>query len=243
MMEESGLIRTGDVGTTGLTFGIAGQEDGAITYVVTDGAGWRAGLRVGDRIETINGKPSKPTAGMIAAERIFGVSRAAVNVRVRRGWKLLEFNLVRSSQKLARGLKSGTMLIAVRPVMNWKGQSIPCMGAGPGGIAAIDDCQKTFARDGYIKADDVGTTGIQLDLNRADAAVITGVDPESAAARAGIMAGDEIVQVNQLPLGESVGGILPELLFGKAGDSLTLTVQAGSGTRTVRLVLGAKPTE
>ena len=51
------------------------------------------------------------------------------------------------------------------------------------------------------------------------------------------------MQVNRLPLGESVGGILPELLFGRAGDSFTLTVQSGESKRTVKLVLGRKQPE
>jgi C-terminal processing protease CtpA/Prc len=128
-------------------------------------------------------------------------------------------------------------------MIDWRGQFIPCMGAGPAGFAAIDGCHKTFAKDGYVGADDLGTTGIQLDLERADAAIITSVNPGSAAAKAGIRAGDEIVQVNELPLGESVGGILPELLFGRAGDSISLTVQSGESTRTVKFVLGRKPRE
>jgi hypothetical protein len=34
MMESSGLIRTADVGTTGLSFGIADKDDGRIIHVV-----------------------------------------------------------------------------------------------------------------------------------------------------------------------------------------------------------------
>jgi C-terminal processing protease CtpA/Prc len=91
-----------------------------------------------------------------------------------------------------------------------------------------------------VKAGDLGTTGMQLNLERPDSAIIESVNPDSAAAKAGVQAGDEIVQVNELPLGESVGGILPELLFGRAGDSFDLTVESGEGTRTVKLVLGKK---
>lgn len=243
MMESSGLIRTADVGTTGLSFGIADKDDGRIIHVVPGSAGAGAGLQVGDKIVAIDGKPTRPTPGMIAAERIFGVSGGTVEIKVRRGGKELEFSLVRDSEKAPRGPHSGTMLVAVRPMIDWRGQFIPCMGAGPAGFAAIDGCHKTFAKDGYVEADDLGTTGIQLDLERADAAIITSVNPGSAAAKAGIRAGDEIVQVNELPLGESVGGILPELLFGRAGDSISLTVQSGESTRTVKFVLGRKPRE
>jgi S1-C subfamily serine protease len=128
-------------------------------------------------------------------------------------------------------------------MINWKGQFIPCMGAGPAGFAAIDICYKTFGKDGYVKVGELGTAGLNLDLDRADAAIITSVNPGSASDKAGIRAGDEIVQVNQTPLGESVGGILPELLFGRAGDSFTLTVESGGSTRTVKLTLARKPKE
>jgi S1-C subfamily serine protease len=128
-------------------------------------------------------------------------------------------------------------------MINWKGQFIPCMGAGPAGFAAIDICYKTFGKDGYVKVGELGTTGFQLDLDRADAAVIASVNPDSTAAKAGLRPGDEIVEVNENPLGESVGGLLPELLFGRAGDSFTLTVQSGETNRTVKLTLGKEPKE
>jgi C-terminal processing protease CtpA/Prc len=125
-------------------------------------------------------------------------------------------------------------------MVNWKGQFIPCMGAGPAGFAAIDYCHKIFAKDGYVKADELGSTGLEMDLDRADAAIIASVKPGSTAEKAGLLAGDEIAQVNETPLGESVGGILPELLFGKAGDSFSLTVENAGSTRTVKLTLGRK---
>jgi S1-C subfamily serine protease len=128
-------------------------------------------------------------------------------------------------------------------MVNWKGQFIPCMGAGPAGFAAIEYCYKVFGKDGYVKVGELGTTGFQVNLDRPDAAVVASVDPGSASEKAGIKVGDEIVQVNETPLGESVGGILPELLFGRAGDSFNLTVESGGGSRTVKLTLGKKPKE
>ncbi len=243
MMEASGLIPTSDVGTTGLTFGISGHDDGRITGVVRGSAGAEAGLHVGDRIVAVNGKPAKPTPGMIAAERIFGERDEGLEIKVRRGSKELEFSLVRDRQRAPSGPKSGTVLIAVGPMINWKGQFIPCMGAGPTGFGEIDHCHKIFAKDGYVNVEDLGATGLEIDLNRADAAIIASVNPGSAAAKMGLRAGDEIVQVNETPLGESVGGILPELLFGRAGDSFTLTVENGEDTRTVKLTLARKPQE
>jgi membrane-associated protease RseP (regulator of RpoE activity) len=220
LAEDAGLIKENDVGTTGLTFGISGKDDGHITEVVPTSAGAQAGLQVGDLIVAINGKPTKPTPGMVATERTFGARGDGVQIKVRRGGKELEFNLVRDPQNAPVGPQSGTILISVKPMINWKGQFIPCMGAGPAGFAAIDYCYKIFTKDGYVKVGDLGSTGLQLDLDRSDAAVVASVNPDSAAAKAGLRPGDEIVQVNETPLGESVGGLLPELLFGRAGTAL-----------------------
>ena len=174
-MEASGLIKVSDVGTTGLTFGISGKDDGRITQVVPGGAGAQAGLQPGDLIVAINGKPTKPTPAMIAEERTFGVQGEAFDIKVRRNGKELEFNLVRDTEKAPTGPQSGTILISVKPMINWKGQFIPCMGAGPAGFAAIDVCYKTFAKDGYVKVGDLGSTGLQFDLDRKDAAIITSI--------------------------------------------------------------------
>jgi len=241
--EASGLIKVSELGTTGLTFAISGKEDGRITQVVPGSAAAQAGLQVGDLIAAINGKSTKPTPGMIASERTFGVRGEGIDVRVRRDGKELSFNVVRDPQTATGGPGQGNALLYIRPMVNWKGQFIPCMGAGPAGFAAIEYCYKTFSKDGYVKVSELGTIGVQLDLDRADAAIITSVNPDSASAKAGIKAGDEIVQVNQTPLGESVGGILPELLFGRAGDSFTLTVDSAGGSRTTKLTLGKKPKE
>jgi membrane-associated protease RseP (regulator of RpoE activity) len=241
--EDAGLIKEHEVGTTGLTFEISGKGDGHITQIVPDSAGAQAGLQVGDLIVAINGKPTKPTPGMIAEERTFGMRGAGVDIKVRRDGKALDFNVVRDPQTAPPGPQSGTILIYVHPMINWKGQFIPCMGAGPAGFAAIEMCYKTFGKDGYVKVGELGTTGFQLDADRADAAIIMSVNPDSSASKAGLRAGDEIVQVNETPLGESVGGILPELLFGRAGDSFTLTVQSGESTRTAKLILGKKQKE
>jgi membrane-associated protease RseP (regulator of RpoE activity) len=239
--EDAGLIKENELGTTGLTFAISGKDDGRITQILPGSAGAQAGLQVGDLIVAINGKPTRPTPGMIAVERMFGVRGEGIDIKVRRDGKEINFNVVRDPQAAPPGPQSGTILIYVHPMINWKGQFIPCMGAGPAGFAAIEVCYKTFGKDGYVKVGELGTTGLQFDLDRADAAVITSATPGSASEKAGIRTGDEIMQLNQTPLGESVGGILPELFFGRAGDSFTLTVESGGSTRTTKLTLAKKP--
>ena len=175
IMENSGLIKVSNVGTTGLTFEVSGKGDGRIAQIVPGSAGALAGLQVGDMIVAINGKATKLTPGMIATERTFGVRGEGVQIKVRRAGKELEFNVVRDPQAAPAGPELGTILISVKPMINWKGQFIPCMGAGPAGFAAVDICYKIFGKDGYVKVAELGSTGLQLDVYRADTAIIASI--------------------------------------------------------------------
>jgi C-terminal processing protease CtpA/Prc len=238
--QESGLIRTEDLGQTGLTFSKTGDQDGRIQKVDPNSAAAQAGLTVGDAIIEINGKPAKSTPGMLAMEQSFGERGQSVRVKVRRNGADLEVTLVRDAQNAPPGPDPKSHLIYVRPVINWKGEFIPCMGAGPAGVAAIEFCQSRFKKDGYIKASEFGSTGFDVDRKNPDTARITSITPGSAAEKAGLQAGDEITEIDGKPLAESLGEVLPERFFGKAGDRFELTVKSGEQTKQIVLVLGAK---
>jgi C-terminal processing protease CtpA/Prc len=66
------------------------------------------------------------------------------------------------------------------------------------------------------------------------------VDPGSAAAKAGIQPGDEIVAVEGHPLTASTGEEAKERIFGKVGDQFHVTVRRGETDKTVELQLAAK---
>lgn len=238
--QDAGMIRTEDIGQTGITFSTNGDQDGRIEKIDPASAAAQAGLGVGDAILEINGKPAKDTPGMLAMEQSFGERGQSVRIKVKRNGAELEVTLVRDAQNAPPGPDPKSHLIYMRPMINWKGEFIPCMGAGPAGPAAIEYCHSRFRKDGYIKASDYGSTGFEVDPANPDAAKITAVSPGSAAQKAGLLPGDEILQIDGKPLTESLGEVLPEKFFGKAGDRFQLTVKSGDQTKQVVLVLAPK---
>ena len=241
MAEQSGLIQTKNLGFTGITFGKSGDSDGVIATIEPGSPAAQLGLQVGDAISAVNGSPAQLTPGTIAEERTFGARGENLQLKVQRGSSALSITFIRAAKDAPPDPKSISKLIYVRAVINWKGQFVPCMGAGPAGLAAIAVCQSTFKKDGYIKTSDFGSTGLQLDLTRSDNAQITEVDPGSPAATAGLQTGDLILQVNGQPLSQSLGENLQDMLFGKIGDQFQVTVKSGGTSKTVQLALAAKP--
>jgi C-terminal processing protease CtpA/Prc len=241
MFQQAGFLRTDEVGYSGLTIGTSGKDDGEILAVQPDSPAAHAGLAVGDQITAVGDKPVKPTPGTIAAKAVFGPRGEALNLKVLRNGAEMNVSLVRAPQNAPAGPKSPSMFIMVRPLINWRGQFVPCMGAGLPGPAAIEYCDNHFKPYGFIKTGQVGSAGFQLDLEREDKATISAVEPDSVAAKAGIQPGDEIASVDDHPLVANVGEAATERLFGKVGDSFRVTVQQGQGTKTVALQLVARP--
>jgi carboxyl-terminal processing protease len=127
-----------------------------------------------------------------------------------------------------------------RPLIDWRGDFIPCMGAGPAAPAAIAFCDDHFKPFGFIKIGDYGITGFQLDLDNPDAAVIKSVDADSPAAKADIRPGDVITEVEGKPLTASLGESANQMLFGKTGVVLHLQVLRGNATQTFAITLADK---
>ena len=243
MFEQAGFIRADEVGITGLTVGTSGKEDGVIVRIDPGSPAAQAGLVLGDLITAIENKPAKPTPGMMAAQRTFGERGKELRMKIRRGGSELEINLVRSPQAAPAGPKSSNMFVSVKPLIDWHGHFIPCMGAGPASFVAISYCVNHFKSFGFIKATELGSTGFQLDLDRSDSATIATVKSGSPAAKADIRPGDEIVAVEGQPLTASVGENATERLFGKSSDQFHITVHSGQTDKTVVLTLAAKPKE
>ena len=158
MAEQAGFIRVTEVGFAGLTIGNTGKDDGVILAVQKESAAAHAGLEVGDAITAVEDKPVKPTPGKIAAKAIFGRRGEALHLTVRRNGALQEVSLVRSPQSAPPGPKSPNMFIMVRPMINWRGQFVPCMGAGPLAPAAFEMCNSRFKPHGYIKTGEFDST-------------------------------------------------------------------------------------
>jgi C-terminal processing protease CtpA/Prc len=107
-------------------------------------------------------------------------------------------------------------------------------------MAAIEFCWSHFKPDGYIKATDLGTTGLTFDTTKTDGAWIQAVAPGSGAEKAGLRAGDRLVQVDGKDLTESVGGAIHESFFAKSGTTLQLTYERNSAQMTADMTLGKK---
>ena len=240
LAEQAGFIRTNEAGSAGMTIGTTGKDDGVILAVQKESAAMHAGLEVGDVIIAVEDKPVKPTPGMIAEEAMFGRRGETVHLTVRRNGALHEVSLVRSPQTAPAGPKSHNMFVMVRPLINWRGQFVPCMGAGPLAPVALDMCDNRFKPYGYIKSGEFSSTGLQLDLVHDDSAIVSAVEPDSAAGKAGILPGDEIVEVDGHPLTASVGETFTEQIFGKIGAQFHVTVRRGQTDMTVLLQLAAK---
>jgi C-terminal processing protease CtpA/Prc len=240
MFHQAGFLTTDELGYSGLTIGTTGQDDGVITAVEPNSAAAHAGLAVGDAIVEVDDKPVKPTPGAMAAQAVFGPRGQTLHLTVRRAGANHDVSLKRSAQTAPQGPQSPSKLIHLSPVIDWRGEFVPCMGAGLAGGLAIDHCQNVFKPYGFIKLGDFGTTGFEIDLARKTGAVITTVDPGSAAAQAGIAPGDEIVAVEGHPLTPHLGEQASELIFGKVGAQFHVTVLRAKIKKTVVLTLVAK---
>lgn len=243
LFEQAGFIRVDEVGSAGLTIGTMGKDDGVIIAVQNESSATHAGLEVGDAIIAVEDKPVKSTPGMIAEKAMFGRRGEALHLTVRRNGALQEISLLHSPQSAPAGPKSPNMFIMVRPLINWRGQFVPCMGAGPLAPAALEMCNNHFKPYGYIKTGEFSSTGLQLDLVHDGGAIVSTVEPNSAAGKAGILHGDEIVEVDGHPLTASVGEAFTERIFGKIGEQFHVTVRRGQTDLTVLLQLTAKAKE
>jgi C-terminal processing protease CtpA/Prc len=241
LFEQSGFLRTGDAGYSGLTIGTKGKDDGVILTIAPQSPAAQASLAVGDVITAVAGKPVQPTPGSIAAKAVFGQRGDTLKLTVKRAAAQVDISLVRALQNAPPGPKASGFMVVVKPMFNWQNQVVPCMGAGPAAMAAIEYCYGHFKPFGFIRAGDLGTAGFAIDTSNPAKAAVTTVDPDGPAAKAGLLPGDEIVAVNSQPLIASKGEAASELLFGKVGDKFKLTVQRAQDDPTVDLVLAAKP--
>ncbi len=244
--EREGFIRTGDVGVDGLTIGTEGKDDGVVTAVAAGSAGAAAGLAVGDRVLSVDGKPVQWTPAMEVARQTFGERGKEVKLTVKPagGGAEKEILLVRGDAPAPPGApKSDSMFITLTPFVDWRGRFATCASAGPLGAATVAFCASHFRTWGYVKAKQVGSVGFAVDRagdpGRTDGAVVTSVEPGSSAANAGLAVRDTIVAVDGKPLAGSAGTLADEKLFGSAGDVRTLVVER-SGTQVTAKVVLAK---
>jgi C-terminal processing protease CtpA/Prc len=240
LFEQAGFLVSSQVGYSGLTIGTTGNNDGVITAVDPQSPGTSAGFQVGDTITAVDGKPVAPTPGTIAVKAVFGLRGDTLHLTLQRGGSAVSVSLVRASQTAPKGPTASGFMTEVKDMINWQNQFAPCIGMGPAAPAAIEYCYSHFKPFGFIRADQLGSTGFQIDLANKSKALITTVAPGSPASTAGVQPGDQIVAVEGQPLTASTGEAAKEMLFGKTGDQLKVTVRRGQANSTFSLVLAAK---
>ena len=87
---------------------------------------------------------------------------------------------------------------------------------------------------------DTPVIGVTLDVAQGDSgAVIGSVTPGGPAANAGLRQGDVILKVNGTNVNDAVD-LITLIRSSAPGDTVTLTVSSGGGTREVQVTLGAK---
>ena len=241
LFEQAGFIVNNQLGYSGLTISTKSETDGAITGVDPQSPAAAAGFKAGDTITAIDGKQVAPTPGMIAAKGVFGQRGQTLHLTLKRAGSQVDVSLVRAAESAPAGPTTSGFMISVKDMINWQNQFAPCIGAGPAAPAALEFCYKHFAPYGFIKSAELGSTGFQIDEANKSKALVTTVNPGSPATKAGVQPGDEIVAIEGQPLTASKGEAANEMLFGKVGDSLKVTVQRGQNVSTIQLVLAAKP--
>jgi S1-C subfamily serine protease len=239
--EQQGFIKVSELGYSGLTIGTTGADDAKVTAVAAGSPGETAGVKVGDVVVKVNGKAAALTPGTIAYSHLFGEKSQTVAVKTKRAGVESEVKLVRVPAPTPPNTPKGNILLMIKPLIDWHGQFVPCMGAGIAAGASFAWCNSIFKPHGYIEVSNLGATGITMDQERADAAVIKAVDAGSPADKAGIKAGDEVTAIDGAALTASVGQSATEEMFGKSGQSVALTVRRGGGEQTLNLKLGDKP--
>ncbi len=217
-----------------------GDKDGVITKVEQGGVAASAGLKEGDTIVSVDGKPVKPTPGEAAAEQMFGERGQVVALKVEHGTAMRDVSLIRAPMAVQNAPKSPGMLMSAKPLTNWQGRFIPCNSvAGPTGMPVLAYCAHMMRPYGYIRVADLGTTGITMNLADKDKAVVAAVEPGSPAAAAGIAPGDVVVQVDGKPLTGYTTQKANMALFAKPGETRNVTVLQGGAEKTAKLVLPA----
>jgi len=240
LFEQAGFIVNNQLGYSGLTISAKGATDGAITAVDPQSPAAAAGFKVGDSITAINAKPVAPTPGAMAAKGVFGQRGATLHLTLKRAGSQVDVSLVRAAQNAPAGPTASGFMLSVKDMINWQNQFAPCIGAGPAAPAALEFCYGHFKPYGFIKASELGSTGFQIDQANSKA-LVTKVDPGSPASKAGVEPGDEIVAIEGQPLTASKGEAANEMLFGKIGDQLKITIHRGQSVSAIDLVLAAKP--
>lgn len=236
MFEDAGFLRTTDLGTSGLT---VGGDSSAVTAIAPGSPAAAAGLAIGDLLVSINNTTIENHPGVEAARMLFGRKDQTVQVRYERGGEQHDATLTLTHITVKEPPKLGGFMMVVKPLVNWRGDYVPCSGAGPAYTAAIAYCEKHFSEFGFVKPDDAASAGMTFDQENSQAALVKTVTPASPAEKAGIQPGDRIAAVGGKAVPGGAASQARQLLFGKAGAKLQLAYTHQGQSKTAELTLAS----
>jgi membrane-associated protease RseP (regulator of RpoE activity) len=132
--------------------------------------------------------------------------------------------------------------------VNPQGQVMRCSASGwgwagaPLANSAFNKCVDDMTAIGYAKLETVGLVGIQLTRSEASPPLVQVVSPGSPAAVAGILAGDELYEVDNQAVNSSAAA--NQALFGDVGKPVNLKLRRSGKELQVTIVRAArvKPT-
>ncbi len=242
---KAGFLHPSEIGHSGITLAPPGPQDGTILTIDPGSPAASAGLKPGDLLLAVDSHSAQPTPGAAVTQQLFGTRDEVVHLKVRHAGADRDVELKRAPANAPSPPKIPGMFIANRPLIDWREKYIPCMSAiGPTGLPGLIFCEKHFRKDGYIRASDLGTTGLTLKLDpdptNKDAALIAAIAPNSPAAAANLQPGDQVLSVDNQPPTTSTSVNANILLFGRVGDKRTVLVKQGDTQKTVDLTLVAK---
>ncbi len=179
--------------------GLDAPKGAMVTDVTADSPAQHAGLQSGDVILSVNGKPVDDSNQLAIEISMMGVN-APLKLQVFRNGQTMNMN-------------AETAQMPGTPVERTSNDN------NKGGNSALDGVSVRSLNPDTAEQMGVapGTSGV----------VVTKVDPASAAASAGLQAGDVIQEVNHARVNNS-GDFASALQKGKSGDSLLLINRKGS---------------
>jgi len=241
MFEQAGFLPTDQVGSSGITLDATGKDDSAITQVMPNSPAASSGLLLGDKITAINGTTIAPHPGQLARSLLFGERGQTVHIAFEHNGARHEADLVLAHQNVPEPPKlSAGFMVAVKPIVNWQGNYIPCLGAGPAYLAALEYCYKHFKPFGFVRPDEAGGADIGFDEDNTQSAVVKSVAPGSPAANAGMIPGDRVIEIDKKMISSTEADQIRQLLFGKTGTKIQITLTRQAQSQTANLVLAGK---
>lgn len=192
--------------------GIVGGGIGVrVSSVSKDSPAWKAGFQIGDRIQAINGFAIADLDGMVTQLQKT-VPGQAVRFLISRAGRNRELVAVLMDAELAQRIESKTA------------------SAGTLGSVWL----------GVLVNDLTGAFRKQFGISAFRGAAVTGVTPNSPAAKAGIRAGDAIIEANARPI-ESADDLMSWMTQVRAGQKVQFVVYRGSNARVLDVVLEVEP--